>query len=199
MTEENNTKIRVFGNDDESLKILGQLLSTETSRKIIQLLTQEEMYINQISKKLGIQMNITIFHLKKLEELGLLIVTHKQIVKKGVDHKYYKMVPNMFVTATQTKKEVHENEFLKKFFKEGVKFLTVTIAVITTWLSINQQIFDSKISLDRSVYIVNKTSEIPQPDITPSVHPFVVDPVISVSVIIICCSLFLIWFSRKYK
>ena len=133
MAEEDITEIKVFGNDDESLKTLGQLLSNETSRKIIQLLTHKEMYTNQISKKLGIQMNITIFHLKKLVELGLLIVTHKQIVKKGVDHKYYKMVPNMFVTSTQPKKELHENGFLKKFFKDGIKFTSIILATIISF------------------------------------------------------------------
>jgi len=133
LTEEDNTNIRVFGNDDESLRILGQILSNETSRKIIQLLTQEEMYTNQISKRLGIQMNTIIFHLKKLVEVGLVTVTHKQIIKKGVDHKYYKMIPNIFVTSTQPKKEVHANGFLKKFFKEGIKFAAIGFLSIITW------------------------------------------------------------------
>lgn len=155
---EGNTKIKVFGTDDESLKTLGQLLSNETSRKIIQVLTQEEMYTNQISKKLGIQMNITIFHLKKLEELGLVTVTHKRIVKKGVDHKYYKMIPNMFVTSTQTKKEVHKNGFLKKFFKDNVKILTVSL-VFASWFFSNKILegFDLQ-GVDSSPIQINKDS-----------------------------------------
>ena len=141
MTDENSTEIKVFGNDDESLKTLGQLLSSETSRKIIQLLTQEEMYTNQISKKLGIQMNTIVFHMKKLVEVGLVTVTHKQIVKKGVDHKYYKMMPNIFVTSIQSKKEIHENGFLKKFFKEGIKFSFIPIIAIMSLFT--QHTFDN--------------------------------------------------------
>lgn len=131
---DDNTDIRVFGNDDESLRILGQLLSSETSRKIIQILIKEEMYANQISNKLGIQINTILFHLKKLADLGLVTVTHKQIVKKGVDHKYYKMIPNIFVTVTLPKKEIHEKGFLKRIFRDGVKFTIIGIAGIISFI-----------------------------------------------------------------
>lgn len=133
LTEENSTKIKVFGNDDESLKILGQLLSNETSRKIISCLNGNEMYINQISKACGIQMNLVIHHIKKLEEVGLVTITEKPIVRKGVDHKFYKMVPNVFVNTTQTKEEMKENGFFKKFFKDGIKFMAIIIAAITSF------------------------------------------------------------------
>lgn len=179
-------EIKVFGNDDESLKVLGQLLSNETSRNIIQLLTQEEMYTNQISNRLEIQMNITIFHLKKLVDLGLVMVTHKQIVKKGVDHKYYKMVPNMFVTSTQTKKEVHENGFLKKFFKEGVKLTVIGVASFFVWeiFDKSQKFSKEKISLNNKVY------PLPQD---------LIEPLIWVPVIIIVCGILLIWFRKLRK
>lgn len=132
MSEKNTVK--VFGNDDESLKILGQLLSNETSRKIIHILIKEEMYANQISKELGITMNLTLFHIKKLEELGLLIVTHKKIIKKGVDHKYYKMIPNLFVSPNNTKEDLAKKNILKSIFKDGVKILVVSICSAVSWL-----------------------------------------------------------------
>jgi len=159
LTDENSTEIKVFGNDDESLKTLGQLLSSETSRKIIHLLTREEMYTNQISMKLGIQMNTTVFHLKKLVEVGLVTVTHKKIVKKGVDHKYYKMVPNMFVTSTQSKKEVHENGFLKKFFKDGIKFASIGILTFSVFMitDFKRFLYPNEFALDFPVLVIPLT------------------------------------------
>ena len=134
MTNKDITKIKVFGNDEDSLKTLGQLLSNETSRKIILCLNGHEMYINQISKACGIQMNLTIYHVKKLEELGLVTITEKAIVRKGVDHKFYKMIPNMFVNATQTKQEMQEKGFFKKIFKEGIKFTSIGIIGFLTFI-----------------------------------------------------------------
>lgn len=130
MTDKDITKIKVFGNDEDSLKTLGQLLSNETSRKIISCLNGNEMYINQISKTCGIQMNLTIHHIKKLEEVGLVSVVEKPIVRKGVNHKFYKMVPNIFVNTTQTKQEMKEKGFFKRFFKDGVKIAGVGLS---TW------------------------------------------------------------------
>lgn len=132
--DENFDKIKVFSSDDERLKILGELLSNKSSRDIIKLLSNKEMYANEIAKKLDIRPNLVIHHLKKLKELGLLETKNKEIIKKGVEHKYYKIIPNMFVTLTQTKKEIHENGLFKRFFKEGVKFAVIGSVSAISWL-----------------------------------------------------------------
>jgi len=83
----------------------------------------KEMYANEISKKLGIQMNLTLFHLHKLERIGIVKITYKKITRKGVEHKHYKMIPTIFISISETKKEIHETGFLKRIFKEGIKFI----------------------------------------------------------------------------
>lgn len=196
--DEKENKIKVFGNDEESLKILGQLLSNETSRKIIGLLTEKEMYTNEISKTLGIQMNLTIHHIQKLEEIGLLTVRHKPIVRKGVDHKFYKVIPNLFVTQSHTTQEMQDNKFFKKFFKEGIKFAVIAFVGAASWITgaFNIfQVFDKsdKDSIVDSIMVVNKTTDIIKPEINEQGNFFLVP------IIIIGASLFLIWFSNKYK
>ena len=119
---ENFDKIKVFSSDDEKLKSLGELLSNKSSRDIIKLLIDKEMYTNEISKKLDMRANIVIHHLKKLEELGLLQIKNKKIVKKGNDHRHFRMVSNLFITPNYTKEEIEEKDTLKKFFKDGALF-----------------------------------------------------------------------------
>ena len=121
-------KIKVFDSDDKSLKLLGELLSNDTSRRIIKLLIENESYTNEISKKLDIRVSLVIHHLKKLEELGVLEITHKQIVKKGNDHRYFRMVPGLFLAPSKSKEEIEKSGFLKKIFKEGIKFSSILIA-----------------------------------------------------------------------
>ncbi|MCH9657444.1 ArsR family transcriptional regulator [archaeon] len=130
---ENFDKIKVFSSDDEKLKILGELLSNKSSRDMIKLLIEKEMYTNEIAKKLGLRVNLIIHHLKKLEGLGLLEITEKQIVKKGNNHKFYKMVPNFFISPNADKNETCEKGFFKKIFKDGIKFASIGIISFVSW------------------------------------------------------------------
>ena len=77
--------VKIFSSEDEKLKMLGELLSNKSSRDIVKLLAYEEMYINEISKKLDMRSSLVIHHLKKLRALGLLQITNKKIVRKGND------------------------------------------------------------------------------------------------------------------
>ena len=130
---------KVFTNDDHSLKLLGELLSNQVSRDIIRLLIEKEMYANEIASKLDIQFSLISHHLKKMEELGLLFINEKKIIKKGQLHKYYKINPGIFVLPNYTKDRIEEKGLLKKIFKDGVKFASIGIAAFVSWISIKSQ------------------------------------------------------------
>lgn len=115
-------QIKVFDSNDKPLKILGELLSNETSRKIIKCLIEKEMYTNEISTKLNIRVSLVIFHLRKLEELGLLEITHKQIVRKGNEHRYFRMVPSLLILPNESKDELEKKSILKRIFNTKIKF-----------------------------------------------------------------------------
>ena len=125
--------IKVFSSEDEKLKLLGELLSNKSSRDIIKLLVHEEHYTNEIASKLDLRPNLVIHHLKKLEELGLLETTNKRIVKKGNEHRHFKINPSLLITPRYSKDEIEKNGFLKKIFKEGLKISVVSIAAISAW------------------------------------------------------------------
>jgi len=126
-------KIRIFGSDD-NLKALGELLSNETSRKIISSLMQQEMYTNELSTKLDMRVSLVIHHLKKMEELGLLDIKNKKIIRKGQEHRFFKFNFDIFITLNNTKVEVEEKGILKKIFRDGVKFTIIGIAAIISFI-----------------------------------------------------------------
>lgn len=132
-------KIKVFSSDDEKLKILGELLSNKSSRDIIRLLIEKEMYTNEIAKKLDIRPNLVIHHLQKLEKAGLLEVSEKKIIRKGNDHKHYKMIPNFFISPNNSKQEFKKKGILKKIFRESVKLLSIGAIGISAYLIIESQ------------------------------------------------------------
>jgi len=181
LDKDENIKIKVFGYDDESLKTLGQLLSNETSRKIIMLLINEEMYLNEISKKLGIQMNITKFHLKKLVDVKLVTITNKKITKKGIDHDHYKMISNIFLKLDNTKEDMENSVFLRRIFKDSIKFALVGIAGILPFIiKFKNEIVPNEHQLSSISKSIN------------------LDPII-ISLIIVIIGLFIIYLLEKRK
>ena len=90
-------EIKVFGADDRSLKLLGELLGNDTSRKIIRCLIEKQMYTNELAIKLNIPISLVMHHLKKLEKVNLVDVEEKQITKRTKTHKFFKMSGKIFV------------------------------------------------------------------------------------------------------
>lgn len=138
-------KIKVFGSDDD-LKELGELLSNATSRKIIAALIKQPMYTNELSTTLDIRVSLVIHHLDKLKRLGLVDITHKKLVRKGQEHKFYKINSDIFIALNNTKEEVKEEGFSKKFFRDGIKFAVIGIAALSSW-------FVSSISLKPAIIL----------------------------------------------
>lgn len=148
--DENYDKIKVFSSDDDKLKLLGELLSNQVSRDIIRLLIEKEMYVNEIANKLGTQFSLISHHLKKMEELGLLSINKKKIIKKGQMHKYYKMSPGIFLLPNHAKDNVHDTGILKKIFRDGIKFASIAIVsfIIWTQTKVTKNSIDGEWSLD---------------------------------------------------
>ncbi len=123
----------MFASDD-NLKSLGELLSNETSRKIMCNLMIKEMYTNEIATKLDMRVSLVIHHLKKMEDLGLLKIVEKNIIQKGQKHRFFKIDSDIFITINKTKEEVKEKGILKRIFRDGVKFAAIGVAAVSTWL-----------------------------------------------------------------
>ena len=92
--DQNNTeepeKIEILSTDDEQIKSYGELLSNESSRTILQLLFDEELTAYEISQKALISLQLVKYHLKKMQDLGVVKITKVGKNIKAHDMKYYK-------------------------------------------------------------------------------------------------------------
>lgn len=125
--------VKIFLKDTENIKLLGHVLTNETSRAIMSLLAEEEMYPNEIANKLNLSLKLVLHYLDKLEKINLVIVTNKKLIRKGIKHKHYKMIPNIFIAISKTQKEIHETGFLKRIFKDSVKFAVIGLCAAASW------------------------------------------------------------------
>lgn len=130
MDESDIPRIKVFNLSDESLKLLGELLTNESSRSIILALIENQMYVNQLAEKLDMRVSLVIHHLKKLGELGLLDIEEKPISKRTKDHKFFKINTDVFLSFTMDK----TGNKLKRIFKNGIKFTSIGITSLFVWL-----------------------------------------------------------------
>lgn len=180
-------KIKVFSSDDDKLKILGELLSNKTSRDIIKLLIDKEMYANEIARKLELRRNLVIHHVRKMEAIGLLEITNKKIIRNGEEHRFFKIPRSMLIVPNEST-EIRKNGILKKIFKDGIKFVSVGIAGIITWFGTQQKSIlmpGEETNYSGDVYV-----------------PVLIDEPLSLIQIAVTCAivgigLFLTWFSKK--
>ena len=201
---ENFDKIKIFSSDDEKLKILGELLSNKSSRDIIRLLIEKEMYTNEIVKKLELKVNLVIHHLQKMELIGLLEITNKKIIRNGEEHRFFRIPLGMLIFPEKSEDET-KNGILKKFFKEGIKFAAIGFAAIISFITtmpkkkqtIESYIIDNEPSdfSDASEITIEKINAVINSDITYSDHI----TQITTLIIVIGLGLFLIWYSKKNK
>lgn len=185
-------KVKVFASDD-NLKILGELLSNDSSRKIMLQLMTEPMYINELAATLDLRVSLVVHHINKMKELGLVEYTLKKITKKGQKHKFLKISSDLFITVGKTQEEIKETGLLKRIFRDGIKFTVIGFCAITSWFSGFRSNIQ-EISLDPPYLQEGDLEVIPWSSIDEPANNFFLIPII-----IIGCSLFLIWFSKKYK
>ncbi len=132
-------EVKVFGADDRSLKLLGELLSNDTSRKIIRRLIEKQMYTNELATKLDIPISLVIHHLKKLEELNLVDVEEKQITKKTKKHKFFRMSGKIFVLPNDSNAEIHETGSLKRILQEKIRYTIIGATALFAFVLIRNQ------------------------------------------------------------
>jgi len=125
-------KIKIFYADDEHLKKLGELLSTDLSRSIIRLLVERPHYTNEIATKLKVSVSLIIHHLKKIEALGLVEITNKKIVRKGIDRRFFEIKSDIFISKLD-KEKAEKDGILKRIFKDGIKFASISIIGLSSW------------------------------------------------------------------
>lgn len=127
-------KIKIFTADEEKLKMLGELLSNRSSRNIIKLLIEKEMYTNEIAKKLELRVSLVLHHLQKMEVIGLLEITNKQIIKNGEEHRFFRIPARILLMPNTGNEEIVRDRFLIKFFKSATKFAIIGLAAFTSWI-----------------------------------------------------------------
>lgn len=127
-------RIGIISMDDVKIKILGELLSNESSRAILKLLSESEMTANQISQKTGMLLSLIIYHLKKMQDTE--IVKISKIVKSGkeLDMKYYALTKSaIMIFSSASYEKIKKNKSLSDLLKRISSFIAIAVAAVSSW------------------------------------------------------------------
>jgi ribosomal protein S25 len=123
-------KIEILSTDDEKIKTIGELLSNDSSRDILKLLLGDTMTANQIAQKTEISLPLAIYHLKKMQELGIV-----NIMAKENDAKYYTSTKFAFVIlSAKASEKAKKSKSLFNSLKRIHRFAAIGISGLVSWV-----------------------------------------------------------------
>lgn len=85
--------------NESKTKQLAETITSETSRKILNHLTEKEDTEANISKELNLPISTVYYHLQKLQEAGLVIVEEFHYSPKGREVNHYKLANKYIIIA----------------------------------------------------------------------------------------------------
>jgi len=84
--ESKEGKIEIFSTDDEKIKSVGELLTNDSSRAILQLLFTNELTATKIAEKTGISLQLVKYHINKMQDLNIAKISRVEKNKKKSRH-----------------------------------------------------------------------------------------------------------------
>lgn len=133
MDDENNDgfteKIKILATDDEKIKSFGELFTNDSSRKILQLLFNEELTATQIAQKTDISLQLVKYHLIKLQDLGIVKISKIEKNSKSQDMKIYTASKfSIVIVPPNLSEKTKESKLLVRSFKHIYKVAGLGIA-----------------------------------------------------------------------
>ncbi|MFC1697818.1 ArsR/SmtB family transcription factor [Nanoarchaeota archaeon] len=98
---------------DEKSKKLAQVISNETSRKILDFLAKKDATESELAKELGVPLSTVHYNLKHLSKAGLIQVDEFHYSEKGKEVNHYKLSNKLIIIAPQPAKESFLNKLKK--------------------------------------------------------------------------------------
>ena len=127
-------KVEIISTDDIKIKSVGELLSSDSSRSILKLLFDQTLTANQIAQKTGISLLLVIYHLKKMQEMGIVKITNVGKNVKAQDMKYYTSSKfAIVILPSNVTEKARTSKSLANSFKTIYRFAAIAVAAVATW------------------------------------------------------------------
>lgn len=129
-------KVEILSTDDEKLKSVGEILSSDSSRKILKLLFNQSLTANQISQKIDVSLPLVIYHLKKMQESGVIKITNVGKNTKSHDMKFYTVDKfAIVILPSEMSQSAKTSKSLFNSFSRIHRLATLGAVSVAAWFS----------------------------------------------------------------
>lgn len=156
-------RVEILSTEDLKLKSIGEILSSDSSRAILKILFNDSLTANQISQKTEISLPLVIYHLKKMQDAGVVKITNIGKNTKSHDMKFYTVDKLAIVILPAMMSEpAKKSKSLFNSFTRIHRLATLGGASIAAW-------FSSQMIQNGSVITNDGTSTGPIPPEAPEI------------------------------
>ena len=129
-------KVEILSTEDEKIKAVGEILSSDSSRKILKLLFNQSLTANQISQKIGVSLPLVIYHLKKMQESDVIKITNVGKNTKSHDMKFYTVDKfAIVILPSEMSKSAKTSKSLFNSFSRIHRLATLGAVSVAVWFS----------------------------------------------------------------
>ena len=129
-----NEKIDILSMDDDKIKQVGELLSSDASRSILKLLFKNTMTANEIAKNTGISLPLVMYHLKKMQSANMVRITNVGKTIKSKDMNFYTTTKfAIIIVSDSVSKKVKESKSVKRTFGGFYRFASIAVVAGGAW------------------------------------------------------------------
>lgn len=166
-SEQNDTvaisdKVEILSTEDQKIKAIGEILSSDSSRQILRLLFNDALTANQISQKTGVSLPLVIYHLKKMQEANVVKITNVGKNTKSHDMKFYTADKfAIVILPEQMSSPAKKSKSLLNSFSRIHRLATLGAACIAVWFS-SQFALQQSPSQDMTAKDATESLEVPE-------------------------------------
>jgi DNA-binding transcriptional ArsR family regulator len=159
-------RVEIISTEDQKMKAIGEILSSDSSRAILKLLFNDSLTANQISQKTEISLPLVIYHLKKMQESGVVKITSVGKNTKSHDMKFYTVDKlAIIILPSQMSEPAKKSKSLFNSFTRIHRLATLGGVSIAAWFSsqIIQKGAESSVNMEEQTPMMSSTpSEAPE-------------------------------------
>ncbi|MCE9617829.1 MAG: winged helix-turn-helix domain-containing protein [Nitrosarchaeum sp.] len=129
-------RVEILSTEDQKMKAIGEILSSDSSRAILKILFNDSLTANQISQKTEISLPLVIYHLKKMQESGVVKITSVGKNTKSHDMKFYTVDKlAIIILPSQMSEPAKKSKSLFNSFTRIHRLATLGGVSIAAWFS----------------------------------------------------------------
>lgn len=158
-------RVEILSTEDQKIKAIGEILSADSSREILKILFNDSLTANQISQKTGISLPLVIYHLKKMQDSGVVKITSVGKNTKSHDMKFYTVNKlAIIILPSKMSEPAKQSKSLFNSFTRIHRIATLGGVSIATWFSsqIIQKGTESKTIEEQTPMMSSMPSETPE-------------------------------------